>query len=100
MGFCRGMPDLIIYELNTILNGLTIEFKNPKGTGIVSQSQTDVNIQLSNRGYLPIISDDYDQIILEINHYLSNRRFKCEFCKIKCKSTQTVKTHILNFHKK
>ena len=100
MGFCSGMPDLIVYENSKHHNGLTIEFKNPKGTGIVSQSQTDVNIQLSNRGYLPIISDDYDQIILEINHYLSHRRLKCEFCKIKCKSTETLKTHILNIHKK
>ena len=100
MGFCRGMPDLIIYELNLYFNGLTIEIKSPKGTGIVSQCQTDVNIQLSNREYLPIISDDYDDIILEINHYLSNRRLKCCHCNIKCKSTENLKTHILNIHKK
>ena len=100
MGFCSGMPDLIIFELNTILNGLTIEFKNPKGTGIVSQSQTDVNIKFSNRGYLTIISDNYDKIIFEINNYLSTRRFKCCHCNIKCKSTENLKTHILNFHKK
>ena len=100
MGFCSGMPDLIVYENSKHHNGLTIEFKSPKGTGIVSQSQTDVNNKLSNRGYLPIISDNYDQIIFEINNYLSNRRLKCCHCNIKCKSTENLKTHILNFHKK
>jgi len=100
MGFTKGVPDLIIYEHNTIFNGLTIEFKTPKGTGIVSQCQTDVNIQLSNRGYLPIISDDYDQIILEINHYLSTRRFKCRYCRLKYKTVQTLRTHVEVIHKK
>jgi hypothetical protein len=100
MGFRKGVPDLIIYEHNTIFNGLTIEFKTPKGTGIVSQCQTDVNIQLSNRGYLPIISDDYDQIILEINHYLSTRRFKCRYCRLKYKTVQTLRTHVEVIHKK
>ena len=100
MGFCSGMPDLIIYENSKHHNGLTIEFKSPKGTGIISQSQTDANNKLSNRGYLTIISDNYDKIIFEINDYLSNRRLKCCHCNIKCKSTENLKTHILNFHKK
>ena len=100
MGYTKGIPDLIIYEHNTIFNGLTIEFKSPKGTGILSQCQTDVNIQLSNRGYLPIISDDYDQIILEINHYLLTRRFKCKHCRLKYKSIQTLRTHVEVIHKK
>ena len=100
MGYTKGMFDLVIYENSKQHNGLSIEFKTPKCNGVLSEHQQSMKLKLEERGYLTIISDNYDQIIFEINNYLSNRRLKCCHCNIKCKSTENLKTHILNFHKK
>ena len=100
MGYTKGMFDLVIYENSKQHNGLSIEFKTPKCNGVLSEHQQSMKLKLEERGYLTIISDNYDKIIFEINNYLSTRRFKCCHCNIKCKSTENLKTHILNFHKK
>ena len=100
MGYTKGMFDLVIYENSKQHNGLSIEFKTPKCNGVLSEHQQSMKLKLEERGFKCIVSDNYDQIIFEINNYLSNRRLKCCHCNIKCKSTENLKTHILNFHKK
>ena len=99
LGYCPGIPDLIIYEHSKEYNGLSIEFKTPKGTNHPSDKQISVNNKLSDRGFLTIISDDYDDIIIRINNYLSNRRFKCCKCRLKFKETSTLKTHLRIIHR-
>jgi prophage antirepressor-like protein len=99
MGYTSGMPDLMIYEHNQHNNGLCIEFKTPKGTGILSEKQKEVNNQLSDRGFKTYISDNYDDIIIIINEYLSNRRFKCNKCKYKFHTPITLKTHQRVIHR-
>jgi prophage antirepressor-like protein len=99
MGYTSGMPDLMIYEHNQHNNGLCIEIKTPKGTGILSEKQKEVNNQLSDRGFKTYISDNYDDIIIIINEYLSNRRFKCNKCKYKFHTPQTLKTHQRVIHR-
>ena len=100
MGYTKGMFDLVIYENSKQHNGLSIEFKTPKCNGVLSEHQQSMKLKLEERGFKCIVSDNYDKIIFEINNYLSTRRFKCCHCNIKCKSTENLKTHILNFHKK
>ena len=99
MGYTSGMPDLIIYEHNQYNNGLCIEFKTPKGIGILSEKQRDINNRLSDRGFKTYISDNYDDIIIVINEYLSNRRFKCNNCRLKFHTPTTLKKHQRVIHR-
>ena len=39
-GYLRGSPDLIINNLHEYYTGSAIEFKNPKGTGVLSYDQS------------------------------------------------------------
>ena len=64
-GYQREQPDLIIQNLHTTYNGLCIEFKTPKGNGVLSDSQKK---QLDN--YKTILSNDYDSQINQINEYI------------------------------
>lgn len=99
LGYCPGIPDLIIYEHSKDYNGLTIEFKTPKGTNYPTEKQISVNNKLSDRGFKTIISDDYDDIIIKINDYLSYRRYKCNKCRLKFHTTTTLKTHLKIIHR-
>ena len=99
MGYTSGMPDLMIYEHNQHNNGLCIEFKTPKGIGILSDKQKEINNKLSDRGFKTYISDNYDDIIIIINEYLSNRRYKCNNCRMKFHTPITLKTHQRVIHR-
>ena len=98
-GYLKGAPDLFILECNDRFNGLSIEFKNPNGKGIVSETQLQVKKKLNERGYKAFHSDDFHYIIKEINEYLSTRRLKCQFCIKKFKSTDTLESHHRFFHR-
>ena len=98
-GYLKGAPDLFILECNDRFNGLSIEFKNPNGKGIVSENQLQVKKKLNERGYKAFHSDDFHYIIKEINEYLSTRRLKCQFCIKKFKSTDTLESHHRFFHR-
>lgn len=100
MGYSAGMVDLMIYEHSKDFNGLAIEFKSPNGLGIVSENQKNIKIKLEDRGYKYILSDNYDDIILELNNYLSNRRYKCYHCRLKFKTLDTISNHLRVIHRK
>ena len=44
-----------------------------------------------DRGFKTLISNDYDEIVKEVNHYLTNRRFKCIRRRSKFRTTTTLK---------
>ena len=52
-----------------------------------------------DRGFKTLISNDYDEIIKELNDYLSKRRFKCNRCRLKFRTTTTLKTHQRIIHR-
>jgi prophage antirepressor-like protein len=99
LGYTSGMPDLMIFEHNQHNNGLCIEFKTPKGTGVLSDKQKEINEKMIDRGFKTLISNDYDEIIKELNDYLSKRRFKCNRCRLKFRTTTTLKTHQRIIHR-
>ena len=99
LGYTSGFPDIIIYEHNQSYNGLSIEFKSPNGQGKISEKQKDINEKMDNRGFKTLISNDYDDIIKEINDYLYKRRFKCNRCRLKFHTTTTLKTHQKIIHR-
>jgi hypothetical protein len=98
-GYLRGIPDLHLMEVNSKYNGFFIEFKSPTLKGVLSPSQKLNLERLKLRGYFCYLSDDYDDVIKEINNYMMTRRIKCEYCKRKFKNENTLRNHKIYFHK-
>ena len=48
---------------------------------------------MANRSVKTLILNDYDDIIKEINGYLSKTLFKWNRCRLKFHTTTTLKTH-------
>ncbi len=55
-----------------------VEFKSPTLKGILSPTQKQNLERLTLRGYKCFLSDDYDDVIREINNYMMTRRIKCD----------------------
>ena len=98
-GYTRGIPDLNIMEVNSKYNGFFLEFKSPTLKGVLSPSQKLNLERLQLRGYFCYLSDDYDDVIREINNYMMTRRINCQYCKRKFKSEITLSNHKIYFHK-
>ena len=62
-GYLRGSPDLIINNLHKHYTGFAIEFKSPKGNGVLSPDQSMILLRYQNNGFKILVSNDYDQII-------------------------------------
>ena len=78
-GYLRGSPDLIINNLHKHYTGFCIEFKNPKGNGVLSPDQSMILLQYQNNGFKILVSNDYDQIIEQIIEYFRDVRIKCSY---------------------
>ena len=50
-GYLRGSPDLIINNLHKHYSGFAIEFKSPKGNGVLSPDQSMILLQYQNNGF-------------------------------------------------
>ena len=98
-GYNKGSPDLNIMEMNSKYNGFFIEFKSPTTKGILSPHQKLNLERLKLRCYYCYLSDDYDDVIREINNYMMTRRIKCDYCKRKFKNEITLHNHKKYFHK-
>ena len=62
-GYLCGSPDLIINNLHKHYSGFAMEFKNPKGNGVLSLDQSIMLRQYRNNGFKTFVSNDYDHII-------------------------------------
>ena len=98
-GYLHGSPDLIINNLHKHYAGFTIEFKNPKGTGVLSYDQSKMLQQYENNGFKTLVSNDYDYIIEQLIGYFRDVRIKCSYCPRKFISSWSIKDHIKSFHK-
>ena len=98
-GYLRGSPDLIINNLHKHYKGFCIEFKNPKGNGVLSPDQSIMLRQYQNNGFKTLVSNDYDQIIEQIIEYFRDVRIKCSYCLRRFISPQSLRNHIKSFHK-
>ena len=99
-GHLRGSPDLIINNLHKHYNGFAIEFKNPKGYGVLSSDQSVMLRQYQNNGFKTLVSNDYDHIIEQIFEYFRDVKILCSYCPRRFISSQTLKNHIKSFHKR
>ena len=98
-GYIRGSPDLIINNLHKRYSGFCIEFKSPKGNGVLSPDQTMILLQYQNNGFKILVSNDYDQIIEQIIEYFRYVRIKCSHCPRRFITPQSLRNDIESFHK-
>ena len=98
-GYLRGSSDLIINNLHKHYTGFAIEFKNPKGIGVLSYDQSKVLRQYENNGLKTLVSNDYDYIMEQLIEYFKDVRAKCSYCPRKFISSWSIKNHIKSFHK-
>ena len=98
-GYLCGSPDLIINNLHKHYTGFAIEFKSPKGNGVLSPDQSMILLQYQNNGFKTLVSNDYDHIIEQIIEYFRDARIKCSFCPRRFISSHLLRNHIKGFHK-
>ena len=98
-GYLCGSPDLIINNLHEHYTGFRIEFKSPKGNGVLSPDQSMILLQYQNNDFKTLVSNDYDHIIEQIIEYFKDVRIKCSFCSRGFISSQSLRNHIKGFHK-
>ena len=98
-GYLRGSPDLIINNLHKHYTGFCIQFKSPKGNGVLSPDQSMILLQYQNYGFKTLVSNDYDHIIKQIIEYFRDVRIKCSYCPRRFISSQSLRNHIKFFHK-
>ena len=98
-GYLRGSPDLIINNLHKHYTGFCIEFKSPKGNGVLSPDQSKMLQQYQNNGFKTLIRNDYDQIIEQIIEYFRDVRIKCSYCPRRFISPQSLRNHTKFVHK-
>lgn len=92
-GYMKGTPDFIIMNNHKHRNGLCIEFKNPSGKYAVSESQLAMKERYTENNFKFILSNDYDDIIMEISKYMADISLPCPLCIKKFKSNDTLSTH-------
>ena len=98
-GYLRGSPDLIINNLHKHYTGFCIEFKNPKGNGVLSPDQSTMLRQYESNNFKTLVSNDYDQIIEQIIEYFRDVGIKCTYCSKIFNSSKSLNNHIKGFHK-
>ena len=97
-GYKSGQPDILIANKHKHYTGLTIEMNTPAGTGKVSSNQSMFLDSLKQAGYLTVISNDYDHIIMTLMDYFKDVRFQCPECYKALKSKETLDTHLRVIH--
>ena len=73
-GYTKGQPDLLILNRTQSHNGLAIELKTPSGYGNVSPEQAVFLESLAKQRYTTLISESYDEIIVQIMEYRADAR--------------------------
>ena len=68
-GFRKGTPDLLILNWHPRHTGVAIELKSPQGGGSLSDPQRGFLKQLQRNGLLAPVSNDHDELVLNIGRY-------------------------------
>ena len=70
----------MINNCHKTYQGFAIEFKTPKGTGIVSDDQTKMLQKYKDNNWKILLTNDYDECIIELIKYFDGVRIKCHHC--------------------
>ena len=98
-GYIRGSFDLIVLNLHKHYSGFAIEFKTPKGNGVLSPDQSMILRQYQNNGFKTLVSNYFDHIIEQLIEYFRDVRILCSYCPRRFISSQSLKNHIESFIK-
>jgi hypothetical protein len=85
-GYQSGCPDLLIIHRHPKFTGMALEFKHPGGMGVTTDAQSEFMESLQTHGWLVMLSQSYDDIILAIAEYMRNASIICHDCR-KCFTT-------------
>lgn len=99
MGYTKGECDLIINNLHKLYSGFVLEFKSPSGIGAINKYQSNRLKQYRENKFKTLLSNDYDQIIIDIIDYMANVRIKCDLCNNKFRNIDTLANHKKYFHR-
>ena len=99
LGYLKGSPDLLINNCHKTYQGFAIEFKTPKGTGVISDDQTKMLQKYKDNNWKILLTNDYDECIIELIKYFDGVRIKCHHCSMKFKSKRTLAKHHKYFHR-
>jgi prophage antirepressor-like protein len=98
-GYRGGTPDLLISNWHKRFRGFALELKNPRGTGHLSEKQSDCLMDFRRAGYKTLVADEYDVILLELAQYFRDVRLWCDCCGRPFKTAQTLEQHSTRFHR-
>ena len=98
-GYMRGQPDLMILDYHKDYKSLCIEFKSPTNNYHVSKAQYELMKKYSNNGYKFILSNDYDEICIEVHDYMKGIRLPCKYCIKHFHNNDTLTTHYRVIHR-
>ena len=98
-GYMRGQPDLMVVDYHKDYKGLCIEFKSPTNNYHVSKAQYELMEKYSNNNYKFILSNDYDEICIEVHDYMKGIRVPCKYCIKHFYNNDTLETHYRVIHR-
>ena len=100
MGYLKGSPDLIINNQHKHFSGFAIEFKSPTGKGVLSKAQSEMMGKYDINNYKTLITNDYDECVVQIVAYMMDTRIRCKYCPRKFKNGTTLGNHCEFIHRK
>ena len=98
-GYMRGQPDLMVLDYHKDYKGLCFEFKSPTNNYHVSKAQYELMEKYSNNNYKFMLSNDYDEICIEVHDYMKGVRLPCKYCIRHFHNNDTLETHYRVIHR-
>lgn len=97
LGYEKGSADIIISTPSGKFVGCYIEIKY--GDNELTEEQKYSINQYKLNGYKIIVSNEWTDLQRKVDDYLRDIRIPCKFCKCKFKSNETLKNHLIYFHR-
>ena len=79
-GYTRGQCDILLANRHKKYTGFAIELKSPVGWGVLSSDQKKFLERLEGAGYKTLVSNDSDEVIVQIMEYFREVRSFCSHC--------------------
>ena len=101
-GYVGGQPDVIILNQTDQWSGFAIELKSPSGMWTLSNKQETYLENLEAIRYKTLISNNYDEILIELTNYyrdmLKDPRHLCPHCNKVFKFQKALNKHLRTKH--
>ena len=99
-GYRKGQPDICIVNMHASYRGFSLELKNPRGTGKLSEHQSEALEDLICAGWKVLVSSDYDEILVAIVTYMQGVVFMCPTCQKTFQTRALLRGHDRRCHRK